>query len=413
MKQMLFASVQFPWPQDNGQKIVSFNDLKTLATFFEIDVISFIDPVNKPKKDEYLDELQGVLPTVHFFDPVNHHILRGDIFKDKLKPFTLSLIQRIPYVVCRYQSNAYIEAFRNAFVNKDYDVIYIDHLQPSFVLKEISITQQNGLSVIYRMHDAFYQTLIAYTSELGTNPISVATKIDFSISKSYEKQLWMRSNYILPVTRKLGELVSMELPILKPKILYFPVSVDLIENAKIDFESKLQVLYIGTVHYPPNQLGLEWFLNECWPLVLDKYPRATLEIVGRGGEKLFPVHPSVQIKEYVEDLVTSYQDADVFIVPLFAGSGIRLKILDALNHGLPIVSTTAGYAGLELNESYDIYVADSASDFADSICELLGSKTKREILSKNGRNFIASHHSIGQAESAISELVSRLEKGDN
>ena len=131
--------------------------------------------------------------------------------------------------------------------------------------------------------------------------------------------------------------------------------------------------------------------------------------MGRGGKTLLPVHPSVHVKEYVDNLEASYQAADVFIVPLFAGSGIRLKILDALNHGIPTVSTSAGYAGLELKEKRDIYVADNASAFAEYICDLISNREERETLSINGRKFVATHHSRWCAKNAIDELYSRLE----
>jgi glycosyltransferase involved in cell wall biosynthesis len=190
----------------------------------------------------------------------------------------------------------------HVLANKKYDILYIDGLQPSYLLNEILDIHQNKIPIVYRMMDAFYKTLSSYSKGLGINPISFAARLDRSISTSYEKRLWKRADIILPVTRDLGNLVAEECPDLKSRIMYFPVGIDLLDQPKQDFESTQRVLYIGTVHYPPNQLGLKWFLRECWPLVLENYPSATLDIVGRGGKKLAPLHPSVRVHEYLGDL---------------------------------------------------------------------------------------------------------------
>jgi len=408
---MLFAMIQFPWPPDNGQKVVSFNDLKSLSKVFEIDVISYIDPINSPRINEYLRELHKRLPDVYFINPVKHQILRGDLLIDKILPFVSGVFHKNPYVVSRYRNPAYIQITNRTLSEKKYDILYIDALNPSYILSEIKSLHQYGLIIIYRMHDAVYETLAAYSIGLGINPTSFATRLDHFISVSYERQLWKRVDFILPVTRQLGDLVVGQMPDLKPKIIYLPVSIELLEQPQKTHDTMQHVLYVGTVHFPPNHLGLKWFLRECWPLVLEKFPKATLDIVGRGGNILLPVHPSVRVHEYTDDLEAFYQTADVFIVPLFAGSGIRLKILEAMNHGLPVISTRTGYAGLELEEKRDIYVADTPSAFAKYICDLFASPVKRETLSSNGRNFVATHHNINNAMNTIEDLLSRLQGG--
>lgn len=407
MKRMLYACTQMPWPLDNGQKIVSFSDLNCLSKSFQIDVVSYIDPINFPKKDEYCRNLGEKLPGVNFFDPVEHQVLRGNL-KGKMVTFVTGVINQLPYVVSKYRSAKYMRKIEDAVSSQTYDVLYIDHLAPSYVLSSLSRATLRDMVIVYRAHDIFSETLAGYSKALGTTPISLATRVDLRICQLYERRLWINVDAILPVTRRLEQLIVKEIPALKPKITYFPVVIEPVGYPLKVHSGTQRVLYIGTVHYPPNLLGLKWFLEKCWHLVLAEHPNATLDIVGRGGDQLLPVPDSVRIHNYVDDLSTFYQSADVFIVPLFAGSGVRLKILNALNHGLPVVSTHAGYAGLEVEEGKHILVADDPQSFANHICDLLGSREKREQLALNGREFIETNHSLKFADQAIGSMLALL-----
>jgi glycosyltransferase involved in cell wall biosynthesis len=409
MKNILYACMQMPWPLDNGQKIVSFNDLKYLSRRFQIDVISYIDPVNLSRRAEYLECLRERLPTVSFLDPIPHHILRERL-KDKVLPFIRGIINALPYVVSKYWNRSYLEVVKNSLSRKEYDVLYIESLGTSYVVNEVLPIVRGRTKTIYRAFDVFSETLSSYSGELSISLTGLAVKIDLRVCKSYERRLWDSVDLIFPVTRRLGSLMTNQASRIEGKIFYFPVFIRPIDNPPQPRGGFKRVLYIGTVHYPPNLLGLEWFLNKCWPLVLRKYPEATLNVVGRGGDQLLPVPSSVRIHNYLDDLSAAYEGADVFIVPLFSGSGIRLKILDALNHGVPVVSTPTGYAGLELVEGRDILVADDHQGFANHICSLIGSRERREQLSRNGRRFLEANHDPKLADQIIERILQLVEK---
>ena len=135
---------------------------------------------------------------------------------------------------------------------------------------------------------------------------------------------------------------------------------------------------------------------------------ANLDIVGRGGQLLTPVPPSVTIHEYVPDVSTIYSASDVFVVPLFAGSGVRLKILDALKYGIPVVSTTVGYSGLDLQPGRDFLLADDAESFASCISDVLSSRPAHDRLAQAGKEFLLANHSSQAALNAARLLATRL-----
>ncbi|MCX7789277.1 MAG: glycosyltransferase family 4 protein [Chloroflexaceae bacterium] len=251
----------------------------------------------------------------------------------------------------------------------------------------------------------FSETLTLYARELGFSPAGIAVRADLLACRGYERRLWQRADAIFTVTRRLGQLMVETLPAIENKIVYFPVFVEPASCRAAPERAGPRLLYVGTVHYPPNLLGLKWFLNECWPLIRRRVPGAQFDIVGRGGEALLPVPDGVRVHHYVESLDAYYQEAAAFVVPLFSGSGIRLKILDALNHGVPVVSTRAGYAGLEVTEGEELLVADDAPGFAEHVCKLLEHPTERRRLAERGLAFVERNHGPDLALKALDNVL--------
>ena len=143
-------------------------------------------------------------------------------------------------------------------------------------------------------------------------------------------------------------------------------------NTEAGLESKT-LFYVGALNYGPNFNALRYFIEDIFSLVLKSVPDARLCVVG-GGEKgriKAYNHPSVDVMGFVDDLVPYYEKATVSIVPLLAGGGTRVKILEAASFKKPVISTAIGCEGLEFTDKESIMVADSPSDFASACVELL------------------------------------------
>ncbi|MFQ3663520.1 MAG: glycosyltransferase [Chloroflexaceae bacterium] len=409
MKRILYASMQLPWPLDNGQKFVTVNDLTYLSQHCAIDLVSFIDPINLSRQDELLAELRKRLPDVNILSPVAHTILHGSLVRHKLPALVHGQLRRIPFVVSKYRNKEYLARIAQLMQAHAYDVLYIESVNSSFILDELPRECLDRVKVIYRAFDVFAETLTLYARELGLSPAGIAVRADLLACRSYERRLWQRVDSIFTVTRRLGNLMADAVPAIRDKIVYFPVFVEPARIRAAPERAGPRLLYVGTVHYPPNLLGLKWFLNECWPLVHQRFPEARFDVVGRGGEALLPVPDGVTIHRYVDSLDPYYQQAAVFVVPLFSGSGIRLKILDALSHGVPVVSTRAGYVGLEVTEGQELLVADDAPGFAAHVCRLLSNPSERGQFALRGLAFIEANHHPALARKAIADVLRSLD----
>ena len=126
--------------------------------------------------------------------------------------------------------------------------------------------------------------------------------------------------------------------------------------------------------YPsPNSDGLEWFLDHVLPAVKEKLPWARLCVTGRRPHEqlLRQAGPSLRFLGHVEDLWTMYDEARVAVVPVRFGAGIKIKAIEALQHGVPVVTTTVGAEGISTDGEHVIDICDDPGEFAARLVALL------------------------------------------
>jgi glycosyltransferase involved in cell wall biosynthesis len=146
------------------------------------------------------------------------------------------------------------------------------------------------------------------------------------------------------------------------------------------------LLFVGDLSWPPNAEGLRWFADAVWPLVHSRLPRARVEVLGRSvPPDLRRRAPDWTFLGEGGDTRLPWARADAAIVPLRAGGGTRLKILEAAACGVPVVSTTIGAEGLELEAESEILLRDDPPAFADAVVRLLGDRSQRVAIAASAR----------------------------
>lgn len=159
-------------------------------------------------------------------------------------------------------------------------------------------------------------------------------------------------------------------------------------------ENPENILFCGSLWSTPNAEGLLWFCQKIWPIVLSEFPHLNLLVVGSGeiAEKFIAIKstPNLQLIGFVDNLEPWYDKSAISIVPLLTGSGTRLKVLEAMGLGVPVVSTSIGAEGIKYTNGLNIVIADEENDFAKKIISLLKDKTERIKISKSARELAES-----------------------
>lgn len=134
----------------------------------------------------------------------------------------------------------------------------------------------------------------------------------------------------------------------------------------------------------PNVDGLRWFLSEVWPRLVERHPAARVDVIGRIGEALaseVSAHDGVRVRGFVASLADVFADAAMSVAPIRFGTGTRVKIIESMAHGCPVVTTTPGFDGIDAAGGEDLVIGDGAEGLADACVGLL---EDRELLARVG-----------------------------
>lgn len=180
-----------------------------------------------------------------------------------------------------------------------------------------------------------------------------------------------------------------------------------------DASIKNSVLFVGNFKHFPNVDGLLYFAGVIWPRVKEAVPDAKLVIVGNaptpGVKRL--ASEDVKVVGRVPDMRPYYAKAAVCVIPLRSGSGTRLKLLEALSCGVPVVATSVGGEGLDIEDGANSFIADTPAEFAEKAVRLLKDKELRLRFSQAGRKFVESKYSwdlIAEEQSKVYKELLRI-----
>jgi glycosyltransferase involved in cell wall biosynthesis len=186
---------------------------------------------------------------------------------------------------------------------------------------------------------------------------------------------------------------------------YFSVADTTRDGNAVKEGEVLRIGFLGSMDWMPNIEAVEWFVQDIFPKIRDRHPSVEFDIIGRnppaGLVGVADESPGINVTGTVEDVRPYLRKCALIVVPLLSGGGTRIKILEAMAMGLPIVSTEIGAEGLGLVPGKHLVIADSAKDFAEHTIELLCNETLREELSIRGRQRVEREHQWKNAADAF------------
>jgi polysaccharide biosynthesis protein PslH len=173
-----------------------------------------------------------------------------------------------------------------------------------------------------------------------------------------------------------------------------------------------QIIFTGSMNWPPNQQAVLWFLKNCWHIILESRPNAALIIIGKWLKddlKLqFEKYKNVTALGFVEDLRNFVRASQVSVAPMISGSGIKNKILEAWALGNPVVATNLGSRGLICKNEKNILLADTPSLFANQVLKLLNNADLREMMGEKGRRNVIENYSWQIATNRLIQIMEKV-----
>ena len=170
------------------------------------------------------------------------------------------------------------------------------------------------------------------------------------------------------------------------------------------------VLFVGNFEHAPNRDAAFWLASEIMPAVWAEHPSARLWIVGRGptADVRALDGPRVVVTGEVPSVVDYLRSATVFVAPLREGGGMRVKVLEAMAAGLPVVTTPIGAEGLGARSGEHLLVAEGASEIAEQVSAVLGDPSLRARLGSEARRLASDASSKARRVQALEALIARV-----
>jgi glycosyltransferase involved in cell wall biosynthesis len=289
-----------------------------------------------------------------------------------MQSFALSALSPVPFTITRYTSRAARARAANLMRERRYDVAVCDFLTPTLTLPAAMASTQGIPAVLFEHNVESDLWLRRYLSE--RRPAARAIYWwESRRMRSFEARMLAAYQRVLAVSAHDRDRLLALAPGVQVDVV--PTGVDLRRfHPGPDGEGAPDlVVFVGSMDWEPNVDGVEWFCDSVWPLVRKQVPGATFRIVGRSpGSRVQRLSgPSVEVTGSVASVVEHLHEAAAVVVPLRVGGGTRLKIYEAMATGCPVVSTTIGAEGLDVQDGKNILLRDAAVPFADALIGLL------------------------------------------
>jgi glycosyltransferase involved in cell wall biosynthesis len=272
------------------------------------------------------------------------------------------------------------ELFREFMIGKTFDITLIEYIELSFVLPMLG----SATFTILDTHDLVADRIASFReNKLPYHGITLTAEEELEVFKCFDRILLIQEKD----WKKIGQQLDVD------RVMLVPHATAL---QKRNLKSEAKNIGFVASEYPPNIDAIRWFLEAVWPSVR-KQNNLTLNIYGNVGNQLPKdwMNQQINVKFYgfVEDLRTAYDHCDIMINPVKCGAGLKIKNVEALASGLPLITTSHGSIGMESGKGECFIVADTVTDFIDAIATVANDPDYRKLLSANAYAFAEKHFS--------------------
>ena len=272
------------------------------------------------------------------------------------------------------------DAITARLAGQHYDVAIIEHFWCAPYVAQLRQCSRQVILDLHNIESVWHQSLAAAESPAR----AFALRRFATASVALERKLFPKFDRLLVTSQRDSERVQRIVS--DSKITVYPNALPYIEAPPR--EEKNEIVFSGNLEYAPNISAVRFFRERVWPTLRSRWPNLRWKIVGRNPEAIRGVvagDARIDLTGFVENALASLAQSQVAIVPLLAGSGTRVKILEAWAAGTAVVSTTLGAEGLECRDGKHLIVADAPDHFAEAVSLLLESPENRARIGNAGR----------------------------
>lgn len=379
-----------PYPPDQGERVVTFNRIERLADRgHDVHVLSVVDDESELElADEMADHCASV----------TYATRRRGVKLYAREP-------RLPYPV----ASRYVPELRDRLdeLADTADVVVAEHTNMTRYISGVDVP------TCFSVHNVVTETLFGMARSKFPSPTAIPYAVESARMYLYERSIYGGGRFDSYVFLSPDECAEMtgRYPATSSRASVSPVGVDAerfssVEALPAEYRGdEPTIVFTGTMRYEPNVDAVEWFVRDVFPSIRAVVPDARFLVVGKDpvprverlGERT-----GVTVTGRVESVEPFIDDADVVVVPLREGAGVKIKLLEALASESVVVSTSTGVEGVAVEHGDHLWVEDDEEAFARRVADALSDPDSHRDLAVRGRELVVEEY-------AWPSVIDRLE----
>lgn len=383
---IIFITPELPYPANSGGRIYTWERLKQLKH----NNIYLFALKNRDEKVE-LDELNKICCKVNIYER------KGRYFNS-----LLNLLKPYP-VVSRFNSNMYRD-INNLINEKKIDLIIIDI--PEVIL---NCPFDNNIPKVLTQHNIEYKVF----KNISQNSQNILKKIIYNIEsikmKKFEDKLY-KSGIINAYTFiSEDEMNEFQKIYTNTKSVCIPQGYD-IKVKDVNKKDNKKIVFTGKMDYEPNVQAVKWFVKDIFPIIQAEVPQSKFYIVGKAPtEEVTKLsNKNIIVTGEVKDVQSYLQDANLCVIPLLSGGGVKIKLFEAIGNGNIVVSTSKGIEGTKFKNMEHLIVEDNNVKFAEKCIDILNNKLEYEHLVREGMKLIINKYSWDAIGEKYNQFINEI-----
>jgi glycosyltransferase involved in cell wall biosynthesis len=389
---ILFLSSWFPYPTNNGSKIRVYNLLRGLSQCHKITLLSFSDQTEVPSTSSILDSFCSEI-----------HVVPWKQFRPDSLKARLGFLNSAPRSISDTFSQEMTKNIQELLSTQEYDLLIAQALGTASYSRYF-----HGIPAL------FEEVELGLPFERFVNADSPWQRFRYGLTwakhRHYLAQLLQYYAACTVVSEREQQLLSQSVPGYNT-IEVIPNCINLADYEHIRRTPEPNCLiFTGSFRYSANYDAMVWFLQEIYPRIQNQVPDVHLTITGDHANLSLPHAKDVKLTGFVDDVRPLIASASISLAPIRVGGGTRLKILEAMALRTPVVSTTKGAEGLDVQSGKNILLADTPDNLSEMVILLLKDPELRQQIVDNAFSLVSEKYNWAIVMPRLLNLIERIKK---
>lgn len=383
---ILIVANKMPYPAKDGGTIATLSLARSLRKCgCEVDLLAMNTPKHYCKVEDIPAEISS---------EISFHAVEVDTTIRPAKALKNLLFSSLPYNAERFVNKDFEKKLSELLTENSYDVVQLEGLYLCPYIE--TIRKYSSTKIALRAHNVEHEIWQRMVENEKSLPKRLYKGVIARRMRRFELSYINSYDYLVPITDRDADFFARNgnakpvhvVPLgLEPMSPLFSIG-----NSKVDFPV---FSFLGALDWQPNIEGLEWFVRNVWCEYRKKHSGAKFRVAGRNANKEFAdflVSNDIDYLGELENVVNYYASGAIFVVPLLSGSGMRVKVVEAMAAGKAVITTSVGTEGIATEDGRNILVADDASKFIECMEKIAGNRALFDDISANARRFIRENY---------------------